>query len=646
MTHVFVDTQRPGHTIPRTIFGTFLEPIGDSTYNGLWAELLRNPSLEPGLWSAENVHTLLTEQPELQAASSLGLPLPWEPAMGNEGNRYVPLRGHAANSDQSLLLLGLPDKPVGVRQRVYLSAARELQYVASLYAKTPDGTVPLQVALTRRNQPDATLDLANVAVRGTEWTRYDVNLTVPRGAIEPLEPADFVVRLHGPQRVEVDALSLMPADNLDGLDPEMVAKVRDLHTPLIRFGGNFTSGYNWHDGVGPRDKRVSMLNVAWGIPELNTFGTDEFLHFCELVHAKPQIALNLGSGTPQEAADWVRYVDTKTGGGQLWELGNELWGDWNTGWPTLEQLAPRTLAFSQAVRTADPRAELIATGQDPDHFERWNAAQLTNPAGTENYLSAHFVVTTSATKWPEATDDFRAQASFALPVQLGRQFDAMTQQIDATPHRGSTKLAFTEWLWANHNHVEHTPLFTNFAGALVTASNYDMLLTKSDEVPVSDMTGVIEFAGIWKKRGVVYGTPASYVFRMYATADADHLLVTSAGDGGEYTVHNGVTRLPEIAHVPYLEVTAVASRDGHTVTLFAVNRSLGQAITTELSVPGARRQQAEVTEMVANDLWDGNSEVRPTALVPSTHTVAAGARFQYSFPPASVTRIVLEAAGR
>ncbi len=92
-----------------------------------------------------------------------------------------------------------------------------------------------------------------------------------------------------------------------------------------------------------------MLNIAWGIPEYNQFGTDEFLEFCRLVGAEPQIALNLGSGTPQEAADWVRYVDEHWSKhkGLLWELGNELWGNWNWGYPTLEELARRTLEFSK-----------------------------------------------------------------------------------------------------------------------------------------------------------------------------------------------------------------------------------------------------------------------------------------------------------
>src|ERR1700744_974560 len=86
---IHVDAAKPaGSQIPRTIFGSFLEPIGNSTYNGLWAEILRNPSLESGLWSAGNVSSMLRNDPSLTRASELGLPLPWEPLDYNQGNRY------------------------------------------------------------------------------------------------------------------------------------------------------------------------------------------------------------------------------------------------------------------------------------------------------------------------------------------------------------------------------------------------------------------------------------------------------------------------------------------------------------------------------------------------------------------------------
>src|ERR1035438_2423263 len=98
-------------TIPRTIFGTFLEPIGNSTYNGLWAELLQNPSFEAGLLSPARVADMLHDNPDLLPASRLALPLPWEPLDPRQGSRYELNYGDAANSWQSLRVFGVPGEP-------------------------------------------------------------------------------------------------------------------------------------------------------------------------------------------------------------------------------------------------------------------------------------------------------------------------------------------------------------------------------------------------------------------------------------------------------------------------------------------------------------------------------------------------------
>ena len=364
-----------GAPIPRTIFGSFLEPIGNSTYNGLWAELLVNPSLEENLWSAKNLQTLVHERPELVESSALGLPLPWEPLNAKQGNRYEPRWGHAANSWRSLVVMAVSGQPTGIKQQVYLPVQRTLAYKGSFFARHLSGPSTLTVSLRKRNSSDL-LASATIDASADDWKRYDFQLQLPEGELQRLEPADFVVELNGDERVDLDQFSLTPADALDGLDPDEVSMAKAMETPLVRFGGNFTSSYHWRDGIGPQDKRVSMLNIAWGIPEYNTFGTDEFLHFCDLIGAEPQVALNLGSGTPQEAADWVRYIDEHwhQHSGMLWELGNELWGDWNVGWPTTDEIAGRTLAFSKAIRAVDPTAKLIATGGDPDWFHSWNAA--------------------------------------------------------------------------------------------------------------------------------------------------------------------------------------------------------------------------------------------------------------------------------
>jgi DNA-binding CsgD family transcriptional regulator len=128
-----------GAPIPRTIFGSFLEPIGNSTYNGLWAELLVNPSLEENLWSAKNLEKMVHDRPELMESSALGLPLPWEPLDTKQGNRYEPRWGNAANSWRSMVVMGVTGQPTGIKQEVYLPVQRTLSYRGSFFARHLSG---------------------------------------------------------------------------------------------------------------------------------------------------------------------------------------------------------------------------------------------------------------------------------------------------------------------------------------------------------------------------------------------------------------------------------------------------------------------------------------------------------------------------
>lgn len=629
-----------GAPVPRSIFGTFLEPIGNSTYNGLWAELLENPSLEMGLWDANHIRQMLDQRPELARASDLDLPLPWEPLAPAQGNRYELRPGDAANSWMALRIFGVPGEPTGIRQEVYLPVHRTLSYDGSLYARHVSGPAGLTISL-RAHDSEEVLASAHVDAAAASWTKYTFHLDVPAGRLHRLDPADFAVQLDGDEDVDVDEFSLMPADALDGLDPDAVAMAKALETPQVRFGGNFTSGYHWKDGIGPRDKRVSMRNLSWGIPEYNTFGTDEFLHFCSLIGTQPQIALNLGSGTPQEAADWVRYVDQHWSrhSGNLWELGNELWGDWNLGYPTLGQLAARTLAFSTAVHGVDPQARLIATGADPDGFTAWNAAQLGNPAGTFDYLSTHFVVTNTSTQTPNASTDFIDAAALALPIELGRRLEDEQHQIDQFPaFAGKAHVAFTEWLFIGHR--PGTPNFTNLGGAIDAAGLLNMLMRHSAITPISDMTGIMEFAGIWKKRSQVYATPAYYALRMASTAHATRPVAVETRSGS-YSVQHGVTRLPDISNVPYLDVVAALNDAGDSLTLFCVNRSLTTDIPADLRIDGFAPSGTAVVETLRGDSIDAaNDEDEPQLVVPvqSEATVEAGA-LRHTFPRLSVTTI-------
>ena len=643
---VEVDAAKVLHTIPRTIYGTFLEPIGRSLYGGLWAQILENPSFEDNLWSARRVSQMVSQRAELVQASNIGLPLPWEPLDAGQGWRYEPRWGDAANSQRSLLIMALPARETGVRQQVYLPVHRTLRYTGSLYARPVSGGNQIDVSLRKRNSPEQVFARASLKVTSNAWARYEFSLELPKGSVAGLEAVDFVIAVSDEARVLIDQAFLYPADHVEGMNPEMIAMSKALKSPVLRYGGNFTSGYHWRDGVGPLDKRVSMLNQAWGMPEYNHFGTDELLRFCQLIDSQPQIALNLGSGTPEEAAAWVSYVGGRWGnksGGLLWELGNELWGNFQIGYPTLPRLAERTRAFSTAVRKADPRTRLIANGQDPDHFEEWNAELLRLGPELFDYLATHFVVNTSDVVRANPTPEFIAQAGLALPVGLERQLRAMKTQIDADAKaRGRVKIAFTEWLYSGDR--TRAAMYDNLGGALAAAGFLNTLMRVADFTPIADMTGLIEFGGIWQKRARTYGVPAYWAFRMYSTADGTRLVDTRT-QVEQYDVQEGVRRIPNIQGVPYLDVVAALNDAGDKLTLFCVYRHLTRDIRASVRLSGFAPASARGSQLTAASLTAMNSEETPEAIVPKPVTLAVeGSQLEQVFPHLSVTVIELARA--
>ena len=180
--HIVVhDDRGPLPSIPATIFGSFLEPIGHSTYGGIWAELLENGSLEGGLWSAGNVAAMVRERPELVRGSQLGLPLPWEPLVSSQGNRYEPRWGDAVNSSRSLEIMALPSGETGIRQRVYLPVHRTLEYTGSLWIKHLGGSTGVSVSIRKRDTNDGTVAEAELDAPSPAWTRYDFHLKLSPG---------------------------------------------------------------------------------------------------------------------------------------------------------------------------------------------------------------------------------------------------------------------------------------------------------------------------------------------------------------------------------------------------------------------------------------------------------------------------------
>ncbi|MBZ5649726.1 MAG: hypothetical protein LAO18_04475 [Acidobacteriia bacterium] len=353
-TTILIDATKIGsHAVPRTIFGTFLEPIGNSTYNGLWAEILQNPSFENNLWDVKHIADMVRDDPELNRASEMSLPLPWEPLRYSQGSRYAPQWNDAANSQRSLLLMALPDQQTGIRQKVYLPVRRVSHYVGSVYLRHVGGPAIVEVSLRERNHPDHIFNSREIKLSTSGWQRYEFTLDVPPHQLQSLEPADFVIAASGETRVA--GRSGVPASR----------RQRGWHGPGndrdVARSQDANRAFRWKFHLGlplARRRRAARptrqhVECRLGHSRVQPVRTDEFLRFCQLIGADPQIALNLGTGTPQEAADWVQYVNAHWAdhsGGLLWELGNELWGDFQIGYPTLPRVAERTKLFSAAVR--------------------------------------------------------------------------------------------------------------------------------------------------------------------------------------------------------------------------------------------------------------------------------------------------------
>ena len=132
--------------------------------------------------------------------------------------------------------------------------------------------------------------------------------------------------------------------NTEGVRNDIIAALKKMKIPMLRWpGGCFADTYHWKDGIGPKDKRPSMVNRWWGgVTEDNSFGSHEFLNMCELLNTEPYMAGNIATGTVQELADWAQYVTSNTKNpmsdlrkqngrdkpwrAKYWGVGNEAWG--------------------------------------------------------------------------------------------------------------------------------------------------------------------------------------------------------------------------------------------------------------------------------------------------------------------------------
>jgi len=319
------------YSIPRNLTGKFCEHLGANIYNGMDAQILRNPTFADypfgtGQMSPDGIVTFHFEREkienelrrqaarygwpdadtgELISARNDGLACFWGRTGESNGVVASPDTGPYGGRAQRLELKA----GAGIKQWIWLPLHRTRKYEVELLARSPELRA-VRLSLTRLNSSEVSANAKLDGVSG-DWHSVSGTLEVSEGAPED-EPYCVTLSTSSPGQLIIGHLFLRSADHISGADPDVIRYLREARLPLLRWpGGNFVSAYHWEDGVGPVERRLTRPNYAWGGVEPNTFGTDEFVAFCRAVGCEPMICVNAGNGTPEEAAHWVEYCNGK-----------------------------------------------------------------------------------------------------------------------------------------------------------------------------------------------------------------------------------------------------------------------------------------------------------------------------------------------
>jgi len=249
------------------VFGNFIENLHTVIYDSLWADTLHNPGLEK----------IDDKDGEAQWWDQTGSAV-WRDSEGFQSPRCVRLSGQDGT----------------LSQRVFLPVTRTRAYTLTLYARAASG-VPGKVSVIARaggekdggfqaGEERAGLPLTNteVSVTGSDWHKHALHWVLPVNSIAKGQSARFVISHISGGAVDVDQISLFPDDAVHNFDPDALKAAQVWNIPILRFSGNYSSGYHWRDGVGPRASRPTMRNIAWGGVDSHHFGTGEFLDLCHL----------------------------------------------------------------------------------------------------------------------------------------------------------------------------------------------------------------------------------------------------------------------------------------------------------------------------------------------------------------------------
>lgn len=364
-----VDLSQCAAPVSKYEYGMFIEHLGPLVYRTLWAEMLDDrkfffPILEKNGEKPKEPESPFRPRPHL----------------------WVPLGGESfVSMDKSAPFVGEQSPCValdaaaarGMRQSG-LFLAKGAAYTGRLYLRADKGA---KVSVSLVWGPGAAERQTLVFTPGPSYGKYPLAFTA--GA----EAANGVLEISatGTGTLHVGAVSLMPADNVQGFRPDVVTLLRELHSGMWRLpGGNVISAWSWYDSVGDIDRRTPYFDPVWNSLQSNDVGLDEFMTLCKLLETEPYVSVNAGLGDAHSAAEEVEYMNgsaaTHMGvlraanghaepyGIKFWDIGNEPYGSWQFGRTDLKYYVYKHNDFAKAMRRVDPSITLLASGSMPDRL--------------------------------------------------------------------------------------------------------------------------------------------------------------------------------------------------------------------------------------------------------------------------------------
>jgi len=424
-----------------------------------------------------------------------------------------------------------------------------------------------------------------------------------------------------------------PSANALGFRTDVLKLVKELNTPFIRYpGGNFVSGYDWLDGIGPKENRPKRLDLAWKTTETNEVGLHEFMAWTKAAGVEANMAVNLGTKGVEEARNIVEYSNHK--GGSYWSdlrrkngaeepfniktwcLGNEMDGPWQMGAKTAEEYGRIAAEAAKVMKWTDNSIELVACGSSNSEmptFASWEATVLDHTYDYVNYMSLHVY-------YGNKTNDLKGYLAKSLNMDnFIKSVAAICDYVKAKKRSKKTiNLAFDEWNVWYHSQAQDQKIWEqkpwgisppiiediyNFEDSLLVGCLLITLLKNCDRVKIACMAQLVNVIApiMTEKGGEAWRQTIFYPFMHTANY-------------GLGTVLQSVIDVPsygceEFENVPYVESIAVHNEEKDEVVIFAVNRSIDEDVDFAIDLQGFNLHSVTAfSEMSGYDLKQVNTK--------------------------------------